>query len=75
MNKPYCPICKKPVIGKNSWIKYHISYKPEMTIMACKFCNYTEWLLRNNLSMKYHLECIARSKDVILYQNKFGIKI
>lgn len=39
-----CPICK---FNRQKLITYHISYNPERTIYACKWCNYIEYLDRS----------------------------
>jgi len=34
--------------GKNYWVVYHIRYNPPLVIVACRYCNYTEWAIRND---------------------------
>jgi len=68
-----CPICFRKITGENCWVKYHVSYKPEITILACKFCNYVENKLRHNERVSTRL--FSRVKAVILFHNKLGFKI
>jgi len=78
-----CPICSSKTTAKNPLVVYHIRYNPPLVILACKFCNFTEYALRNNYPLprcaiqinKYKIESIPRAKKVILYHNKLGIKI
>jgi len=43
-----CPVCQKIMWGKNYWVIYHIRYSPPIVILACRYCNYTEWAVRND---------------------------
>lgn len=43
-----CPLCLKPYEGKRRPVTYHISYKPEKTIVACNICNWYEYLARKH---------------------------
>lgn len=69
-----CPICKNKILGKNVWVMYHIRYNPPLVILACKFCNFTEFCLRNGIKGTNALT-IKRVNKVINYQKKFNIKI
>jgi len=74
--KDVCPICKKQLSAKNRWVKYHVSYKPEIMILACKWCNFTEWVLRNNIKNRnYGVLTPHRVQSVIDYQEKFGVQL
>lgn len=67
-----CPICFKKITKPNIWVIYHISYAPQMQILACKYCNYIEYCLRNKKKANILLSKI-RVERVIAYQRKFGI--
>lgn len=68
-----CPICKIEIRKPNKFVKYHISYSPEITILACQYCNYTERALRLNEKLPY---CgLMRYKKIILFHNKFGFNL
>jgi len=75
--KDKCPICYKKVAGKNGWCKYHITYKPEKTILACKFCNFTEFILRNSIKREFGGGVLTpwRVDRVVAYHAKFGVKL
>ena len=77
-----CPICNAKITKKNPIVRYHIRYHPPLVILACKFCNYTEYNLRNNLPLSrcslnnnIHRYSINRAKKVLLFHNKLGLKI
>lgn len=72
-----CPICNFVIKKPNNWVKYHISYKPEMCVLACKYCNYVEYGLRTQ-KVDYRTKGAFSKKRVdrvIKYQKKFGIVI
>lgn len=69
-----CPICRKKILSPNCWVIYHINYEPQKTILACKYCNYTEYCLRNSLQGGRALSKI-RVQRVINFQNKFNVTI
>jgi len=69
-----CPVCHYQIIAPNCWVRYHISYKPQMVILACKYCNFVEYKLRNGIS-GYGSKFNSRWKQVVLYHSKFGITI
>jgi len=71
----YCPICYKKIIPPNILLEYHIRYTPPLIIMACKWCNFAEYGLRNNLNLSYNKETVKRIPHVIKFQAKFGIKL
>lgn len=66
-----CPICWRKPLPPNIWVKYHISYKPEMCILACKNCNWIEKLLRTNQFIPKNQ--IERARLIRLYHSRFGI--
>jgi len=68
-----CPICQQKILGKNCWVKYHISYDPEMTILACKYCNHCEYLLRKNLKIPF--KYYKRASKIIKFHDKLDIQI
>lgn len=69
-----CPICDKLIIKPNTWVKYHISYNPEMVILACKYCNYTEYCLRTGQKGGRSLSKL-RVARVIQLQGRFNKEI
>lgn len=70
-----CPICRRKVTNKNMWVRYHVRYNPVIEIYACKWCNFTEFLLRNNIHRTSPNITPERIEKVINYQKKFGIII
>lgn len=62
-----CVICGLKIVPPNAWVKYHVRYDPPICVLACKYCNYTEFCLRNgrflsketrkryNKVLEYHL--------------------
>lgn len=52
ISKKVCPICGKEPAKRGGWVTYHISYDPEITLDACKSCNFLEYLLRHHKSIK-----------------------
>lgn len=69
-----CPICRLKMARPNAWVKFHIKYRPEMTILACKFCNFTEWALRNQIPLKSRA-VRSRIPAMVLYMKKFDIQL
>ena len=64
-----CPICKK----LRKLIRYHISYRDNKIIMACRGCNNVEYRLRNGLSLYKGQKRIAQiiiSKKFTYYRKK-----
>jgi len=70
-----CPICGFAPSKRNPMVTYHISYNPELVVMACKYCNFTEFLLRNKIERDYNFLNQKRTNAVKKYQEKFGQKI
>lgn len=70
-----CPICQKSIVPPNEWVKYHIRYSPPLVIMGCKYCNFIEYQLRNNLPFKRGYADMHRIKKVIGLHSSFGIKL
>ena len=70
-----CPICKKKVQKPNTWVVYHVRYDPPITIIACKFCNFAEWALRNDVDIRYNRFTNMRVPYVINLQKKFNINL
>jgi len=68
-----CPICQQPIRSPNFWVKYHISYNPELIILACRYCNYTEWCLRNNKIDRPRCANPNRINQVLQLKYKFDI--
>jgi len=66
-----CPICRFKILGQNAWVKYHICYRPELTILAFKFCNFAEWAIRNEISIPFGA-VDSRKDKVIAFQAKMG---
>lgn len=68
-----CPICDFFITPPNCWVKYHVRYNKEISILACKYCNYTEYCLRTN--QKGGKQVLKRFKKVLQYQAKFNVII
>lgn len=69
--KTRCPICMltiRKVLG-NRLVEYHIRYEKPIVILACKFCNYVEFQLRNKIEPRD----TYREKMVRAFHKKFGI--
>ncbi len=64
-----CPICKNKLKPKKT-CKYHVSYKPEIIVVACTACNLEEYLLRLNKETKNK----KRREMVRCYQLKYAPK-
>jgi len=74
--KKKCPICDFAPSQKNPLVRYHVSYDPEITILACKYCNFTEFLLRNKIDIsKFEFIGEQRTKAVIAYHKKYNIDL
>lgn len=81
--KNLCPICGCSITKKNPLVVYHIRYHPPLVILACKYCNYTEYSLRKSYPLprcaiytnRYKINSVPRAKKVILYHDKLGLKI
>lgn len=69
-----CPICSKKVTKKNPWVRYHVRYEPPLVVMACKFCNYTEFCIRNNIPLRHFLGTF-RVHKVVAFHNKIGVQL
>ncbi len=70
-----CPICNQRIKKPNCWVNYHIRYKKPLIILACKYCNLTEFLIRNEIIKKTKNINNYRIKKVINFQKKFNIKL
>jgi len=68
-----CPICDMALRLPNRWVRYHVSYEPEMVILACKYCNLVEQRLRTRLPVPSGL--LSREIKVIIYHKKYGLKL
>lgn len=74
--KEICPICYNKITPKNHWVRYHVSYTPEIVVLACKFCNFTEFCLRNNVVRNGSGVLTPwRVRKVLEYHKKFGLEI
>lgn len=53
------------------WVRYHVRYTPPIVVLACKYCNFTEWGLRNGIT---RIKCanINRIIKVSHFSEKFG---
>jgi len=71
--KSRCPICLLGVFSPNTWVKYHIRYDPPIVIMACKYCNYVEWAMRNGHSLPARHE--YRSRQIVALHQRMGVKL
>ena len=68
-----CPVCQYKIRGHNYWVKYHVSYTPNLEILACRFCNYTEWAMRNGKVTRLKCATPARIYGILQIQKKFEI--
>lgn len=81
--KILCPICRSKITKINPMVKYHVRYEPPLVIFACKFCNFTEYALRNNLNLpfcafvrnRYKDNAKSRAEKVIAFHEKIGVPI
>jgi len=69
--RPQCPICLRPVRRPNMLLRYHVRYEPPIVILACRYCNYVEYLLRNKKSVVD----ATRAFLVTRYMLRFGIQL
>jgi len=79
-----CPICGVKITKVNPLVRYHLRYKPPLVILACKFCNFTEFALRNDLKLPKcaygsffypQKDTRTRAAKVLLFHNKLGLQI
>jgi len=74
-----CPICLRKVIKPNAWVKFHIKYSPELTVLACKYCNFVEFALRTGKPIPFVRENpynkfrLTRALRVIQFMGRFDI--
>jgi len=68
-----CPICEKNMWGNNFWVRYHVRYNPPIQILACRYCNYTEWAIRNNKKTTFRKENPTRTIAVKNLMFKYGM--
>jgi hypothetical protein len=69
-----CPICEMEIKGKNGWVRYHVSYKPEIVILACKYCNKIERVIRLGLPIDTINDTdMARRMAILNLNTKFSI--
>jgi len=68
-------VYKKPYNSGKEWTG-------ELAIIACKFCNFTEYALRNNkplprcaVASRYPQDTLSRADKVIKFHYKLGLKI
>ena len=67
-----CPICRKCIVSPNCWVVYHVSYEKQIVVLSCKYCNYVEFLLRNNIK-RNSTAVMCRITSVIAFQKRFNI--
>lgn len=70
-----CPICKYTIVGENCWVRFHIKYKPNILILACKYCNYGEYLLRVGHTGFISPEIAKRSESICTFMARFGVQL
>jgi len=68
-----CPICEMELKKPNYWVRYHVSYEPNLVILACRYCNYTEWALRNKVVVRLRCATPNRIYRVLNLHRKFDI--
>lgn len=69
-----CPICEIKPNKKNIFVRYHVRYRPEICIMACKYCNYGEKYLRGKVDSIGPF-IFKRLNKIRNYHLKLGIPI
>jgi len=72
--KERCPICLFKIVSPNVWVQYHISYKPPLVVLACKYCNFCEYNIRNGLDRTKSMTFL-RIQRVISFSKKFGVNL
>lgn len=71
-----CPICQNELHGRNFWVPYHIRYGTNpICILACRYCNYTEWALRNQKIDRLRCATPNRVNQILILHKKFGCEI
>lgn len=68
-----CPICWCKPTKKNPFVRYHIRYNPPLEIYACKYCNWVEHCIRNEIFLKTTKVNFHRINSVINYHKKFNV--
>lgn len=61
-----CPICQEKIVFPNCYVRYHVRYKPPIVILACKYCNATEYKIRKGHSLSPAMA--KRAKSVLDFQ-------
>jgi len=75
-----CPICYRMITGNNCWVRFHVKYKPEMVVLACKYCNFIELCLRLRLPVPFSKRSPynplrkSRAERVVDYMARFGVE-
>ncbi len=58
-----CPICGDKYTKTDKEVKYHVTYKPEVTTYACDGCNYAEHLIQHPEIVPLHP--IEKRKELV----------
>jgi len=68
-----CPVCEQRIKKPNFWVRYHIAYQPNMCILACRYCNYTEYAIRTSKVDRIRCATPARVYRVLNYHRRYNI--
>jgi len=69
-----CPVCEIQMWRKNYFVPYHVRYgERPIVILACRFCNYTEYVLRTGKVDRVRCATPTRVFAVKTFQAKFGV--
>jgi len=74
-----CPICTRLIIFPNVWVRFHVTYNPEIQLLACKYCNYVEYALRTGKPIPFVKENpynkfrLTRALRVVQFMGRFNI--
>jgi len=68
-----CPLCAMPMRNGNYLVRYHVRYSPPIEILACRFCNYTEYVLRTGKVDRVRCATDTRIFAIKSFHFKFGV--
>jgi len=66
-----CPICSRKITKKNCWVRYHVSYSPQLVVLACKYCNFAEYGLRTGAYLTRR--AVTREPFVLAFKARFNL--
>jgi len=80
-NGDICPICRYRITKPNVWVRYHVSYRPVLVILACSYCNYTENCMRTGKPIPWQYRSMyrpnrpSRHEMVARFHERFRLEI